>query len=224
MKKVNAYNIGDIAGDLECIDIKKEPHVGTKYLMKCAVCGREKWMLGSTIAYQKGITHKACGQGLKTKYPTFYDRWQAMRTRTTNEKYQHYADYGGRGINSDEFQYFIDFYDAMFDSYMELANVIGEKNTSLERKDVNKGYTKENCIWIDKHQQQGNCRKTLHFIVTFPDGHTEIHKNALAFAKEHNLHGPSVVDVLNGRTSHHHNYKFTKIDGNTLSTTIEDQK
>ena len=202
-------NIGDIFGDLKCVDIfYSQKYRQDVYKMKCLKCNREKDMLGSTIRLEKGITHSACGQGLKTKDLTFYNRWQAMKTRTNNPNYPHYKDYGGRGINSDQFKYFVDFYDLMYDSFLECADRIGKENTSLERIDVNGNYCVENCMWIDKKDQPKNQRKTINFIATFPDGHTEICRNVMGFAKEHDLDSSSIYDCLSGKYRQHKNYKF----------------
>lgn len=215
MRKMLEINIGDIFGDLQCIDIliKQNPNGSnsTYYKMKCLKCGREKDMLSSTIRLEKGITHKACGKGLKTADSIFYDRWQGMRTRTTNPNYEHSNCYSERGINSDEFKYFIDFYDAMYEPFIEKSNEIGKNNTSLERIDVNKSYTKENCTWIHKNEQQGNTRTVVNFLVIFPDGHKEIHKNARKFAIEHGLDHNTILDVMNGRSSHHKGYEFIRL-------------
>lgn len=211
MKRILTINIGDRFDDLECVDIRKEPGKSTEYLMRCVHCGREKWMLSSTVRRKCGTTHKACGRGLKTKCPAFYDRWQAMRTRTNNPNYQHYDCYGGRGISSDAFKYFIDFYDAMYPSFRRLADEIGEENTSLERIDCNEDYTPENCTWIDKHLQQGNQRRTVRFKVIFPDGRIEEHKNARRFAVEHGLNPETVNDCLNGRSKTARGHKFIRL-------------
>ena len=205
--------IGDIFGDLKCIDIvfdEKSRH--TNYLMKCEKCGREKYMLAPTIYKSSGITHRACGKGIKTQYPIFHARWDGMRERTTNPNHFRYSLYGGRGINSDEFENFIDFYDAMFDSYLELANQIGENNTSLERIDPDKSYTKENCIWIDKHDQPKNQRRTRRFKAIYPDGTEEICKNVQQFARDHNIDDQSIYDCLSGKFAQARGYKFIPLD------------
>lgn len=217
MRAILKPEIGQIYDDMQCIGIKNKRQASgftaNVYVMKCIKCGREKKMLSSTIRNHKGTTHKSCGRGLKTVDPVFYSRWQAMRTRTENENYQHADCYSMRGINSDEFKNFIDFYDAMYGSYLVMAEKIGKENTSLERIDVNKPYTKENCEWIDKHRQQGNTRKNIKFEVTFPDGHTEIHTNAREFAREHGLDVSTIQDVMNPNrsTSQHKGYKFRRL-------------
>ena len=206
-------NIGDIFGDLQCINIFfNEKTRFTNYKMKCLKCGREKIMLAPTIYRGSGIAHRACGKGLKLKDKKFYERWRSMRSRTTNPKIDHYDAYGGRGINSDEFENFIDFYDAMYGSYKELADKIGEENTSLERIDPNKSYTKENCTWIDKHDQPKNQRRTRRFIAIYPDGTEEICKNVQEFSRNHNLDDQSIYDCLIGNFKQTRGYKFIPMD------------
>lgn len=133
-----------------------------------------------------------------------------MRNRTTNPSNEHYKNYGGRGINSDEFAVYIDFYDVMYDSYMELADRIGERNVSLDRINPNGNYTKENCRWIDKHAQVGNQERTLNFIATFPDGHKEKCRNASLFAKVNNLDAKRIGECLRGEKKQHRGFTFEK--------------
>ena len=211
-------SIGDVMGDYKCVDIIKKRHTGKYpyiskyYVMECQKCGRRKEMLGATIYRSAGIFHKSCGKGLKTLDPVFYDRWQAMRTRTTNPNYEHADRYVNRGINSEAFKNFIDFYDAMYDSYLELANKIGSHNVSLERKDVNSSYDPDNCIWIPKQDQPKNTSRTVKFKAIYPDGHTEIHKNATDFAISHGIHPAAVSNCLNGKSKSAKGYKFERIE------------
>jgi hypothetical protein len=151
VKKILDIKVGDMFGDLKCIGIaKKKKGESYRYVMECQICGRTKEMLSSTIRLEHGITHKACGKGLKTKDEIFYSRWQAMRTRTTNTNYEHADAYSGRNIKSDEFKHFIDFYDKMYDSWLEISSIYGKENTLLERIDYNGDYSTENCTWIYK--------------------------------------------------------------------------
>lgn len=178
-------------------------------------------MKSSTIRIKHGIHHSACGKGLKTVNKTFYSRWQGMRSRTTNPKASHYQDYGGRGIKSDEFALFIDFYDSMYESFCEKSKEIGEQNVSLERIDVNGDYTKENCTWIHIKNQHGNCRKTKKFYVTFPDGHTEYCESVIMFAKQYNLDTQSIYDCISGKYAQHRGFKFKKADEGVSLTEVK---
>ena len=132
-----------------------------------------------------------------------------MRSRTTNKNYWAFSEYGGRGINSDEFENFIDFYDLMYESFLIASELYGKENTSLERIDVNKSYSKDNCKWIHIKEQAGNQRRVREFEAISPTGERYISRNLTKFCKEHNLHRPSASDVLHGRSSHHRGWKFT---------------
>lgn len=186
-----------------CIEIvppdKKYRICCTQYKMQCIKCKRIKLMLGETISAKSGTTHKSCGKGLKNKDKRFHGIWCAMRTRTTNPNYQHWKDYGGRGINSDAFKYFIDFYDTMYESYIEACTRMKTSEVSLERINVNGNYCPENCCWIPLSEQAGNQRTTLEFTIKFPDGTIKKFRNASKFAKEHNLSVSSVHDLIYGR-------------------------
>lgn len=221
MEAMLKIEIGKTYGDMLCIGSSKIDtynkqgkltSVRNVYAMKCMICGREKNMLSSTIRLCNGIYHKSCGKGLKTLNPYFYDRWQAMRTRTNNPNYEHADRYSERGINSDEFKNFIDFYDAMYPSFEELASKIGPENTSLERIDIDKNYTKENCIWIDKRDQQKNTCRTIYFEVTYPNGKIEKRNRLREFCVENNICYSAAIDCLFGRSKTARGFKFKRIN------------
>lgn len=82
----------------------------------------------------------------------FYRSWADMKKRCSNPLSASYENYGGRGITYDsKWESFINFKNDMFDSYIS--------NLTLERVDVNVGYTKENCKWVPKDAQSRNQRK-----------------------------------------------------------------
>lgn len=221
MDSILKIEIGKRYDDMVCVGSSKDYtynksgkliSVRNVYLMECNICGRKKNMLSSTIRMHKGTSHKSCGKGLKTLSHHFHDRWAAMRTRTTNPNYSHADRYSKRGINSDEFELFIDFYDAMFASFEKLANKIGPENTSLERIDINKSYTKENCIWIDKRDQPKNTCRTVYFEVTYPDGTVEKHNRLGDFCRANGICYDSALDCMNGKINFAKGFKFKRID------------
>ena len=148
---------------------------------------------------------------LKTLDKKFYQHWQNMRTRTTNSKYEYYHRYGGRGINSDDFIYFIDFYDALYKSYLEHINIYGVENTTLERKDTNDNYSKDNCIWATWNIQHSNTSKNKYFKAISPDNKEYISKNQCEFARRHNLSSKQINACLNGRFKTHLGWRFEYI-------------
>lgn len=81
-----------------------------------------------------------------------YHVWQAMKARCRRITHMSYADYGGRGIDyPDHWESFLAFYEDMGEGY--------EPGLELDRRDNNKGYSKENCRWVKKIVNSWNKRK-----------------------------------------------------------------
>lgn len=88
-------------------------------------------------------------------YSNSYKIWENMKTRCLNINCSSYKNYGGRGIK---------ICDKWSDSFEEFYKDMGvsEKGMSLERIDNEKGYFKENCIFINKNQQSKNRRCNIY--------------------------------------------------------------
>jgi hypothetical protein len=73
-----------------------------------------------------------------------------MKARCLNPAHSRYPYYGGRGITIDE---------CWFD-FAAFRRDMGEppSGCSLDRIDVNRGYSKSNCRWASKQQQAQNKR------------------------------------------------------------------
>lgn len=87
-----------------------------------------------------------------------YRSWQMMKNRCLNPRAGDYRYYGGRGIT-------------LCERWMIYDNFIadmGRKTTplhTLDRKNVNKNYTKSNCRWATRAEQSQN-RTDTRFNVT----------------------------------------------------------
>lgn len=158
---------GQKFGRLTAIEICGRDKYG-KILYKCRCdCGNEFITLGRHL---KNGHSKSCGcwnrdknvehskyDGLAQKEPRLYNIWKGMIARCQNPKHKSYPDYGGRGISvcgewSDPYCGFV--------SFVKWAKYHGyEDRLSIDRINNDKGYSRDNCRWVDWNTQANNRRK-----------------------------------------------------------------
>jgi len=102
--------------------------------------------LQKEVAKQQGENNKTHGMS-KTRT---YNSWMHMVMRCNNIKDKNYYRYGGRGIK-------------VCDRWLIFENFLKDmgkcpKKLTVERKDNNLGYFKENCIWATMTDQVRNRR------------------------------------------------------------------
>jgi len=163
--------IGRRFGRLQVIEETKErdSEGRVKYFCKCD-CGGSKITVGKSL--RRGFT-KSCGC-IQTEilikrnekhgmaYHHLYYVFVNMKTRCTNPRTRSWVDYGERGIKI-EWSSFEDFFADMNPSFEEHAAKFGKKDTQIDRIDVNGNYSKANCRWVTRKEQNQNKRNN-HFI------------------------------------------------------------
>ena len=139
-----------------------------KKIFKC-ICDCGKIVIVKRNSLISGHT-KSCGcleiETKKTnnlkhglRHHPLYTTWLNIKDRCNNPNNTHYKNYGKRGIKickdwSDDFKSFYDW--AINNGYKE--------GLSIERLDVNKGYSPDNCSWIPFNEQERNKTTTKLFI------------------------------------------------------------
>ena len=202
-------NIGKIYGDIELIEYLGNWNNSRNYNCRCLKCGRIKRTQLKHLKNGFGVSHKTCGLGLKQKDKRFYQIWCDMRKRTTNPNSSEWDNYGGRGISSEEYKFFIDFFDDMYQSYAEHKIKYGEKDTTLDRINPNGDYTKSNIRWATRVEQQNNTRDQLRtFIGISPANEEYIFHNIKQFSLEHNLSKENVSATIRGVNKTCSGWKF----------------
>jgi hypothetical protein len=156
---------GDIFGRLTVVSClkKRDKWYNKRYRCIC-ICGTEIKVLGKNL--KNGCT-SSCGCLRKERmhfvgkvgyrathrmsYSVEYQTWLNMIQRCTNPKRIGWQYWGGRGIKVCR---------RWLDSFENFYMDMGPKplGLSLDRKDNNKNYNKENCRWATRSQQNSNRR------------------------------------------------------------------
>lgn len=127
-------------------------------------CGNVATVTGGKL--RNGYT-KSCGclsRDVSREYNTkhgmseskLYAVWRSLKQRCNNSRHKFYDQYGGRGITVcdewlNDFKSFFDW--AMANGYDENAP---KWQCTLDRIDNNKGYSPDNCRWVDQKTQCNN--------------------------------------------------------------------
>lgn len=185
--------IGERFGKLVVLsEIPKEERVGRQRRMRCLCdCGNVTTPMLFTL---KNGSAKSCGcvaankakerwknpteemieerrrQGDRnkthgmSKHPAF-QQWADMKSRCTNKHHEWYPSYGGRGIGMQESWYSFEcFWIDMGGSWVN--------GLQIDRIDNDLGYSKENCKWSTRSEQQRNKSNTMY--IETPNGVMDI--------------------------------------------------
>lgn len=121
-------------------------------------CGNESIVRGDVL--RRGTTKSCgCGKGLKHGYhkKSWYSSYKAMMERCYLPSSGNYERYGGKGITVCEEWHDIN----KFAEWVELSGYT--PGLTIDRIDVNKGYSPDNCQWVTKKQQSNNRKNTIFY-------------------------------------------------------------
>lgn len=107
-------------------------------------------MIGIRIGL-KQTKHGNTPRGARTPE---YISWSSMCQRCNNPKHRHYKDYGGRGIQVCKRW-------LSFNLFLEDMGKRPSINHSLDRRENDGNYCKDNCYWATKEEQSSNTRVSV---------------------------------------------------------------
>jgi len=137
----------------------KYPTNKSKKKYRYCICACEQCNRQFTRQTRSLIANKNCKKCTITNktihsdsYSKIYKVWTAMKQRCSNSNNKSYDRYGGRGIFvCSEWENYIVFKEWALSEYKE--------GLSIDRIDNNKGYSPDNCRWVDmKVQARNTCK------------------------------------------------------------------
>lgn len=161
---MNDIKIGGNIGVLTILEEIKENGC-IKYKTLCE-CGNIKIIPKSNLIkwyYKKCSCVRKNKGGLS--YSPLYSIWRAMINRCNNFKSHGYKYYGAKGIKvceqwENEINGYINFYNwSIKNGYKQETLKSGKNKYTLDRIDSSKGYSPNNCRWVDYETQITNIKK-----------------------------------------------------------------
>lgn len=161
---------GQRFGRLTVLDVAERGGGGVRWRCLCD-CGNEtvgrtghlragsKTSCGCAVAEMARFVSRTYGYKRRThgiSHSRLDNCYKNMLARCYNPKNKRYAEYGKRGISvCDEWR-------TNKLLFIEWANTNGyAANLTLDRMDVNKGYSPDNCRWADAKTQMNNMTKNV---------------------------------------------------------------
>lgn len=175
--KTNKYGMIDLMDERfdRLVVISREPNNKHKQAMWKCKCDCGNVVIVQSNMLRSGHT-KSCGclqrertgEASRThgKSKTLlYNKWSRMIQRCTNPNIERYKCYGGRGITvCKEWKRFEEFERWAIDNGYN-------DNLSIDRIDVNKGYSPDNCRWATAKEQANNTTRN-HYLTVRGETHT----------------------------------------------------
>lgn len=137
----------------DCGNVKRVPRQWLrKWTQSC-------WCLQKKVVSNTNSTHRM-------RESRIYSIYTGIKTRCNNPHEKTYKNYWARWIKCER-ESFEEFYRDMWPSYEEHVKQYWEKNTTIERIDVNWNYCKENCTRKTKKEQVNNQRSNTICIINW---------------------------------------------------------
>lgn len=155
---------GEMFGRLRVLRlIGRNRHGSAKWSCRCE-CGQTVVRTTSDLRagrrWHCGCQTPSHGQARTGKSSPEHQAWVNMRQRCVNPKNRNWKHYGGRGIRVCERW-------ASFENFFADVGRRPSDEHTLERKNNDKNYEPDNCVWATQKQQSRNTRRNR--LLTYQD-------------------------------------------------------
>ena len=170
------------------------------YNCRCLNCGNVKQVIGASLLNGSSTQCRACATRKSHTKPFSRDPikvvFKGMKQRCYNPNNSRYSAYGGRGID------ICNEWLTSPETFYEWAYQNGySKGMSIERIDINQGYSPENCKFIPFSEQSKN--RSMSIMITIDnttkclsDWCRDYNINVNTVKARHNQYGMSWLDAL----------------------------
>lgn len=187
---------------------------GKRYFLHCEKCGTQEQL--SLYSLQNADKHNhfhgvRCFKNIPDSEikQAINRRFSNIKQRCSNPNSSSYKYYGEKGIICD-YKFVVDFYLDFYEEFSSHAKKYGIRNSTFDRIDVNKGYTKENLRVTTMSIQTANTHRKRLFILE-KEGERVLSDNMMEFGRHFGVNGRAIGNLVRGTSKTAGGWRLYKI-------------
>lgn len=196
-----------------------------KYKAVCSICGTSEIVSIHSIQTANLSHMTRCIKNIEdSKYKkAICSRYANMKQRCQNKNNTNYSHYGDRGISID-YKCAIDFYLDFIEEFIKFSDIHGINNSTFDRIDVNKGYTKDNIRLATQNIQSTNTVRKKMFVIKKGED-IVVSDSFMEVGRFYNINGRAIGNMVRGKSKQSDGWVLVKIlkDGENVNNVIVEE-